>query len=131
MRSSAAGIEHPVVVIGFGADQVEAALEGRVPTVRQDPQLGTADAVRCGLGRVPPEARHVLVTMGDVPLLPGELFQHLLREQAEGDAAVALLSARLDDATRLRPHRARARMAMRGRSSRRPTPTSRRGPSTR
>ena len=96
---SSAGIEHPVVVIGFGADQVEAALQDRVPTVRQDPQLGTADAVRCGLGRVPPEARHVLVTMGDVPLLPGELFQHLLREQAEGDAAVALLSARLDDAT--------------------------------
>jgi bifunctional UDP-N-acetylglucosamine pyrophosphorylase / glucosamine-1-phosphate N-acetyltransferase len=93
-----AGVDHPVVVVGFGADQLEAALEGRVPTVRQEPQLGTADAVRCGLGRVPPEARHVLVTMGDVPLLPGELFQHLLREQAEGDAAIALLSATLDDA---------------------------------
>ena len=96
---AAAGVAHPVVVIGFGAELLEEALQGRVPTVRQDPQLGTADAVRCGLGRVPPEARHVLVTMGDVPLLPGELFQQLLREQAEGDAAVALLSARPDDAT--------------------------------
>ena len=76
-----------VVVTGHGAEQLEAALAGRVPTVRQEPQLGTADAVRCGLGRVPPEARQVLVTMGDVPLLPGELFQHLLREQAEGEAA--------------------------------------------
>ena len=96
---ASAGIDHPVVVLGSGAEQVEAALDDRVPMVRQDPQLGTADAVRCGLGRVPPEARHVLVTMGDVPLLPGEVFQHLLREQAEGDAAVALLSASLDDAT--------------------------------
>jgi bifunctional UDP-N-acetylglucosamine pyrophosphorylase/glucosamine-1-phosphate N-acetyltransferase len=96
---AAAGVERPVVVTGFGAEQLEEALQGRVPSVRQDPQLGTADAVRCGLGRVPPEARHVLVTMGDVPLLPGELFQHLLREQAEGDAAVALLSAHVDDAT--------------------------------
>ena len=96
---TAAGVDHPVVVVGFGADQLEAALADRVSTVRQEPQLGTADAVRCGLGRVPPEARHVLVTMGDVPLLPGELFQHLLREQAEGDAAIALLSATLDDAT--------------------------------
>jgi bifunctional UDP-N-acetylglucosamine pyrophosphorylase/glucosamine-1-phosphate N-acetyltransferase len=96
---AAAGVDHPVVVTGFGADQLEAALEGRVPTVRQDPQLGTADAVRCGLARVPTEARHVLVTMGDVPLLPGELFQRLLREQAEGEAAVALLSAELEDAT--------------------------------
>jgi bifunctional UDP-N-acetylglucosamine pyrophosphorylase/glucosamine-1-phosphate N-acetyltransferase len=96
---AAAGIEHPVLVIGFGADQVQAALHDRVPTVRQEPQLGTADAVRRGLERVPSEARHVLVTMGDVPLLPAELFQRLLREQAEGDATVALLSATLEDPT--------------------------------
>ena len=94
---AAAGIEHPVVVIGFGADQVEAGLAGRVPTVRQEPQLGTADAVRRGMERVPTEARHVLVTMGDVPLLPAELFQRLLREQAEGEATIALLAASVDD----------------------------------
>jgi bifunctional UDP-N-acetylglucosamine pyrophosphorylase/glucosamine-1-phosphate N-acetyltransferase len=94
---AAAGIEHPVVVIGFGADQLEQALGDRVPTVRQEPQLGTADAVRRGLERVPAEARHVLVTMGDVPLLPAEQFQRLLREQAEGDATIALLAASVDD----------------------------------
>jgi bifunctional UDP-N-acetylglucosamine pyrophosphorylase/glucosamine-1-phosphate N-acetyltransferase len=96
---AAAGIEHPVVVIGFGADQLEAALDGRTPTVRQDPQLGTADAVRRGLDRIPSGVRHVLVTMGDVPLLPSELFRQLLREQAEGEATVALLSAHLDQPT--------------------------------
>jgi bifunctional UDP-N-acetylglucosamine pyrophosphorylase/glucosamine-1-phosphate N-acetyltransferase len=94
---AAAGIEHRVVVTGFGADQLEAALDGRVPTVRQEPQLGTADAVRRGLDRIPSGVRHVLVTMGDVPLLPPELFQQLLREQAEGEATIALLSARLDE----------------------------------
>jgi bifunctional UDP-N-acetylglucosamine pyrophosphorylase/glucosamine-1-phosphate N-acetyltransferase len=93
----AAGIEHPVVVTGFGADQLEAALADRVPTVRQEPQLGTADAVRRGLERVPAVVRHVLVTMGDVPLLPPELFQRLLREQAEGEATIALLAATVDD----------------------------------
>jgi bifunctional UDP-N-acetylglucosamine pyrophosphorylase/glucosamine-1-phosphate N-acetyltransferase len=93
-----AGIEHPVVVTGHGAEAVEAAL-GDVPSVRQDPQLGTADAVRCGLERIPSGARHVIVTMGDVPLLPAELYQALLRAQAEGEAAIALLSARLPDAT--------------------------------
>jgi bifunctional UDP-N-acetylglucosamine pyrophosphorylase/glucosamine-1-phosphate N-acetyltransferase len=86
-------------VTGFAADQLEAAVADRVPTVRQDPQLGTADAVRCGLGRVPAAARHVLVTMGDVPLLPAELFQRLLREQAEGEATIALLAAQVDDPT--------------------------------
>ncbi|HSM38619.1 MAG TPA: bifunctional UDP-N-acetylglucosamine diphosphorylase/glucosamine-1-phosphate N-acetyltransferase GlmU [Candidatus Limnocylindrales bacterium] len=96
---SAAGIEHRVVVTGTGAEAVEAALGERVATVRQDPQLGTADAVRCGLTRIPSSVRHVLVTMGDVPLLPAELFQHLLREQAEGEATIALLSARVPDPT--------------------------------
>ncbi len=93
---AAAGIEHRVVVTGSGADAVEAAF-GDVPTVRQEPQLGTADAVRCGLRRIPSGVRHVVVTMGDVPLLPADLFRHLLRQQAEGEATVALLSARVPD----------------------------------
>jgi bifunctional UDP-N-acetylglucosamine pyrophosphorylase/glucosamine-1-phosphate N-acetyltransferase len=94
---AAAGVEHRVVVTGSGADAVEAALGPDVPTVRQEPQLGTADAVRCGLSRIPSGVRHVIVTMGDVPLLPAELFQRLLREQAEGEATIALLSARMTD----------------------------------
>ena len=94
---ASAGIEHRVVVIGSGADAVEAALGG-VPTVRQEPQLGTADAVRCGLSRIPSGVRHVVVTMGDVPLLPPDLFRRLLREQAEGEATIAMLSARVPDA---------------------------------
>jgi bifunctional UDP-N-acetylglucosamine pyrophosphorylase/glucosamine-1-phosphate N-acetyltransferase len=96
---AAAGVEHRVVVTGHGGDLVEAALGSHAVTARQDPQLGTADAVRVGLGRVPRSVRHVIVTMGDVPLLPAELFQQLLREQAEGDATIALLAARLDDPT--------------------------------
>ncbi len=92
-----AGVEHRVVVVGHGAEKVEAAVDDRVITMRQDPQLGTADAVRVGLGRIPASVRHVIVTMGDAPLLPADLFQRLLREQAEGEAAVALLSARPDD----------------------------------
>lgn len=96
---AAAGIEHRVVVTGMGAEAVEAALADRTATVRQDPQLGTADAVRCGLTRVPSSVRHVVVTMGDVPLLPSDLFQRLLREQAEGEATIALLSARVPDPT--------------------------------
>jgi bifunctional UDP-N-acetylglucosamine pyrophosphorylase/glucosamine-1-phosphate N-acetyltransferase len=90
-----AGIEHRVVVIGYGAEQVDAALDPRIPTVRQEPQLGTADAVRAGLERVPTSAHQVVVTMGDAPLLPPELFGRLAAAQEEADAAIALLSARL------------------------------------
>jgi bifunctional UDP-N-acetylglucosamine pyrophosphorylase / glucosamine-1-phosphate N-acetyltransferase len=92
-----AGIEHRVVVTGHGADRVEAALDGLAPTIRQDPQLGTADAVRVGLERVPSGTRHLVVTMGDAPLLTPDLFRALVSEQAEGEATIALLSARPDD----------------------------------
>jgi bifunctional UDP-N-acetylglucosamine pyrophosphorylase/glucosamine-1-phosphate N-acetyltransferase len=94
-----AGIEHRVVVTGHGADQVEEALPAGVAVARQEPQLGTADAVRVGLSRVSGETRHVIVTNGDVPLLPADLFQALLRERAEGAATIALLSAHVPDPT--------------------------------
>jgi bifunctional UDP-N-acetylglucosamine pyrophosphorylase / glucosamine-1-phosphate N-acetyltransferase len=94
-----AGIGRPVVVVGHGAEAVEAAVGGRARTVRQEPQLGTADAVRVGLGAVPGTVRHLIVTCGDAPLLPADLFRALLHEQAEGEATIALLAAHPADAT--------------------------------
>jgi len=93
-----AGIEHRVVVVGHGAEEIEAFLAG-APSVRQEPQLGTADAVRVGLDRVPTSVRQVLVTVGDAPLIPAELFEALVREQADGEAAIALLTADVADPT--------------------------------
>ena len=93
-----AGVEHRVVVVGHGAEEIETFLAG-APSVRQDPQLGTADAVRMGLDRVPTSVRQVLVTVGDAPLIPAELFEAVLREQADGEAAIALLSAEMADPT--------------------------------
>jgi bifunctional UDP-N-acetylglucosamine pyrophosphorylase/glucosamine-1-phosphate N-acetyltransferase len=93
----AAGVTERVVVTGHDADQVEAVLDGRVPTVRQEPLLGTADAVRTGLARVSSEARQIVVAMGDAPLVPPALFAELLRAQAEGGACMALLSSRPTD----------------------------------
>jgi bifunctional UDP-N-acetylglucosamine pyrophosphorylase/glucosamine-1-phosphate N-acetyltransferase len=88
-----------MVVTGYGADEVEAALAGRATTVRQEPQLGTADAVRVALPSVPADATQLLVTMADVPLLPAELLTDLVADQAASGAAIVLLSARLADPT--------------------------------
>ncbi|MGZ8512103.1 MAG: bifunctional UDP-N-acetylglucosamine diphosphorylase/glucosamine-1-phosphate N-acetyltransferase GlmU [Candidatus Limnocylindria bacterium] len=92
-----AGIAHPVVVTGHGADAVEGAVAGRATCVRQEPQRGTADAVRVGLTAVGDPAGEVLVTMGDVPLLDAAAFSTLLEARASSNAAVALLSARMAD----------------------------------
>ena len=93
-----AGIERPVVVTGHGADAVEAAIQGRADSVRQEPQRGTADAVRVGLTCVPDAATRVVVTVADAPLQPSELFRGLVAASTHG-VAVALVSARVADPT--------------------------------
>jgi bifunctional UDP-N-acetylglucosamine pyrophosphorylase/glucosamine-1-phosphate N-acetyltransferase len=94
-----AGVDRPVVVTGHGADAVEAHVAGRATTVRQEPQLGTADAVRVGLTAVPEDVTIILVTMGDAPMQPADLYRAILREQAVGEAAIAFVSTHLVDAT--------------------------------
>jgi bifunctional UDP-N-acetylglucosamine pyrophosphorylase/glucosamine-1-phosphate N-acetyltransferase len=92
-----AGIQHRVVVTGHLGEQVEAALGSRAVTARQEPQRGTADAVRVGLERIPRDARRVLVTMGDAPLIPSEQFIAMVREQEAIGAAIVLLATRVSD----------------------------------
>jgi bifunctional UDP-N-acetylglucosamine pyrophosphorylase / glucosamine-1-phosphate N-acetyltransferase len=91
------GVERPVVVTGHGADAVEAAVAHRAATVRQEPQRGTADAVRVGLGALSDAEGVVLVTMGDAPMQPPALFERLLAEQRAGGAPLALVTARMAD----------------------------------
>ena len=92
-----AGVERPVVVIGHGADAVDRHVSGRARTVRQEPQRGTADAVRIALEAMPHDGAVVLVTMGDAPLQPAELYAALLDEQRSSGAALVLVSARMPD----------------------------------
>ena len=94
-----AGVDRPVVVTGHGADAVERAVADRAATARQEPQLGTADAVRVGLAAVDPDAGTILVTMGDAPLQPADLYRGIAHEREATDAAIVLVSARLPDAT--------------------------------
>jgi bifunctional UDP-N-acetylglucosamine pyrophosphorylase / glucosamine-1-phosphate N-acetyltransferase len=92
-----AGVGRPVVVTGHGADAVEAAVRGRATTVRQEPQRGTGDAVRIGLAALDDEVATVLVTMGDAPLQPADLYRELLDCQLASAAPVVVLSARVSD----------------------------------
>jgi bifunctional UDP-N-acetylglucosamine pyrophosphorylase/glucosamine-1-phosphate N-acetyltransferase len=94
-----AGIGRSIVVTGHGADAVEAAIAARARCVRQEPQRGTADAVRVALDAVPDDADEVIVTMGDVPLQPSALVTELLAARREAGAVVALVAATLDDPT--------------------------------
>lgn len=94
-----AGVPRPIVVTGHGADRVEEAIGDRAATVRQEPQRGTADAVRIALEKVDLACETVLVTMGDAPLQPAALHRALLAERARSEVAVVVVSARLPDPT--------------------------------
>ena len=92
-----AGVPRPVVVTGHGGEQVESAIADRATTARQEPQRGTADAVRIGLAAVGSGASSVLVTMGDAPMQPAALYRRLIDTHAASGAPIVLVTARLAD----------------------------------
>ena len=91
--------ENIQVVIGYGAEAVEAELAGQdTQFVQQKEQLGTAHAVHQALDNLDHDAV-VLVLYGDVPLITAETLQALL---GETDAnTMAVLTCVVDNPTGL------------------------------
>ena len=90
----AAGAHRIHVVIGCGADAVEAAV--RAPDVQchlQAEQKGTGHAVQQAIGACDSEST-VLVLFGDVPLVTDATLQAVVTEAEDG---IAMLSAELED----------------------------------
>lgn len=83
------------VVVGHGADAVEAAAGGDVSLHLQREQLGTGHAVMQALPACD-ESSTVLVLYGDVPLMSADTLQKLVDRV---DTAPAMLSTVLDDPT--------------------------------
>ena len=67
-----------VAVLGHGADEVRLVLPDGVEVAIQDQQLGTADAVRTGLGALRDFNGDVLILSGDVPRLRADTVERLL-----------------------------------------------------
>jgi len=86
-----AGAKTIVVVVGYGADQVRAALgdEADVQFATQERQLGTGDAVRACRSLLEGYEGPALVVVGDEPLIrPGPLADLLARRGAENAACL-------------------------------------------
>lgn len=84
-------------VVGFGADQVEAAFPGRTANfVVQAKQLGTGHALQCGWDALKASgADYCLVINGDTPLITTESIERL-NEQA-GKADLAFMTIQPED----------------------------------
>lgn len=92
-----AGCDRVVVVTGHRAEVVEELLAG-VECVRQDRQLGTGHAVMCARDSLQPDGS-LLVLSGDSPLIRAETIAALVRARETHGAAVAVLTAQVEDPT--------------------------------
>ncbi|NQU26754.1 MAG: NTP transferase domain-containing protein [Candidatus Marinimicrobia bacterium] len=87
-----AGIRDIYLIVGHRADEVQAALGNRVKYIRQEDQLGTAQAVETA-GDIIQSYEQALVFVGDSPLLRSETIRRLIEVHQELGAADSFLTA--------------------------------------
>ena len=89
------GADNTFVVVGHGADAVQAEVKGQpVTCVLQQPQLGTGHAVQQVVAHLP-EGGTTLILNGDVPLIASTTAAALAK--ASSGTALALLTIELAD----------------------------------
>ncbi|RJX30009.1 MAG: UDP-N-acetylglucosamine pyrophosphorylase [Desulfarculus sp.] len=96
--ASAMGAARTVVVVGFGAAQVEAHLAGRpgLSFALQEPQLGTGHAVMAAMPGLAGFAGEVLILYGDVPGLRLSTALSLVRQHRDQGNQQTVLAMVMD-----------------------------------
>jgi bifunctional UDP-N-acetylglucosamine pyrophosphorylase / glucosamine-1-phosphate N-acetyltransferase len=89
--------EPPVVVVGYGAEEVRKSVGDSAECVLQEPQLGTAHAVLQAESVLRDKTDYVIVTYADMPLLRGETFKQLLETQRLNAGPLSLLTVIAED----------------------------------
>ena len=86
----------PIVVVGYGAELVEATFGDRCLYAVQEEQLGTGHAVlaaREAVDTLDPLPQTVLVCYGDTPLISSEILARVLVEHLTSQATLTFLTA--------------------------------------
>lgn len=98
----ALGDEHPTLVVGYRADQVQAEIGDRVRYVEQAEQLGTGHAVMQARAALDGSGRDevVLVLYGDTPFISVDTLRAMLDSHAQAGATITLLTFRPPDPAR-------------------------------
>lgn len=82
----------PVVVVGYKAEEVQAAVPGMAEFALQEQQLGTGHAVASAKSKLVGKADTILVTFADMPLLRKESLAELIAIHHRGDSPVTMTS---------------------------------------
>jgi len=88
-----------VIVVGHQAREVEAAVNSsNARFALQEPQRGTGEAARCGLGQLPADfTGDVLITYGDMPAIKGSTLRAFLDAHRKRAAKLSFISIILED----------------------------------
>jgi len=100
IRAAAALEPEPIViVVGHQAGEVEAAAGcSQARFALQEPQRGTGDAARCGLGKIPTEfSGDVFIAYGDMPAITPATLRAFLDAHRKRGAKLSFISIMLDD----------------------------------
>ena len=89
--------EKPVVVVGYGAEEVKKYLGDSADCVLQEPQLGTGHAAMQAESLLKGKTDYVIVTYADMPLLRGETFRSLVETQRLNPGPFSLVTVIADD----------------------------------
>lgn len=95
-------IDESIVVVGHGAEKVEAFVEGydeNSKCVLQSPQRGTGDAVAKAKDLLGGFKGTVVILYGDTPLVTPETLNDFIKKHHESGAALTVMSAIFDDPT--------------------------------
>jgi bifunctional UDP-N-acetylglucosamine pyrophosphorylase/glucosamine-1-phosphate N-acetyltransferase len=87
----------PVIVVGHRAEQVSASVGEKARFVLQEPQLGTAHALRMAEPLLESRPGLLLVINGDMPLLTSTIFQRLIKIQCTSSGPISMLTVIHED----------------------------------
>lgn len=89
--------ETPVVVVGHGAEQVQAIVGEQARFVLQEPQLGTGHAVQQAEPMLQLQTDLVVVFYADMPLLRPKTLKALVETQMSNPGPLTMLTIMADD----------------------------------
>ena len=95
----ATGCERSIVIVGHGAEAVQAYLGEKAEYVLQEVQLGTGHAVKQAKDLLGNEEGTTIVICGDTPLVTRETLEGLMALHEQRKAAATVLTAVMDQPT--------------------------------
>lgn len=99
LANQKANIEKIAVIVGVHAEEVKLTLPKSIQTYYQAEQLGTGHAVMQALPFIEDFEGHVLVLVGDAPLVRAETLRGLIEAHEKNDRGVTVLTAWFEDPT--------------------------------